>query len=440
MAQIPPALHVLIGDDLGALTAAELENLIGAEENQNLELKVVVGDAKNERREFAMDVTALANGGGGLLAVGIDEDDTGAASELVGISADGDTALRLEQILASLVQPPLPLTVRRVALLDDREVVLVAVDGGPLRPHAVLDGSSKLSYPVRRGRKKEYLTEAEVADSYSRRFLAADRRARDLQDLHTEFTGSLPTDFQAWLAVSLLPTNLGFGSMRPNLHVETKDWLKSIDVLTDPWWNTRTGYRSVLGADHFDTPSRRLLLRTDGAGAAAWSSLTYWRKDDQISGNPIEGEPPLFGRNVTAVLEWIVDSLHILTSYARHAGATGSADVAVQLVTAPDCVSHLLGAGQTSSELRLYNQPLELVGSSRTTRRTIDLSALPADLGALVQAATMLSVDVVSEYGYSDLGVVDEQGQLLPTAERFAPNLAHWARSHGLYSPPPDHC
>lgn len=439
MAQIPPALQVLLGDDLGAVTAAELENLLGAEENQHLEFKLAVGEAKGERREFAMDVTALANGGGGLLAVGIDEDDAGAASKLAGIPADGDTALRFEQILASLVQPPLPLTVHRVALPDDREVVLVAVDGGPLRPHAVLDGSSKLSYPIRRGRKKEYLTEAEVADSYSRRFVAADRRARDLQDLHTEFTDSLPTDLQVWLAVSLLPSSLGFGSMRPNLHVETKDWLGSIDVLTDPWWNTRTGYRSVLGADRFDTPSRRLLLRTDGAGAAAWSSPTYWRNDDHVSHNPIEGEPPLFGHNVTAVLEWIVDSLHILTSYARHAGATGSADVAVQLVTAPDCVSHLLGAGQTSSDLRLYNQPLELQGSSRTTRRTVDLSALPADLGALMQAATMLSIDVISQYGYSDLGVVDEQGQLLPSAERFALNLAHWARSHGLYSPPHDH-
>lgn len=435
MAQIPPALHSLLGSDLTQVTADDLKHLIGIEENQDLELKELVGDAKGDRREFAVDVTALANGGGGLLAVGITEDDTGAASEVLGIAADGDTALRFEQILASLVQPPLAMSVHRVPLTNERDVVLVAVEGGPLRPHAVLDGTSKLSYPVRRGRKKEYLTEAEVADSYARRFTSADRRAQDLADLQAEFTASLNLERQVWVAVSLLPSNLGFASMRPNLHVETKTWLGTLDLVSDSWWNTRIGYQSVQGADDLAYPNQRLSLRIDGAGAAAWGSLTYWMNETKSSLNPVEGEPQRFGDNVTNVLARIIDALTVLTSHARHAGATGSADVAVQLVTAPGCHSHLLGAGQRADSMRLHNLPTEIVGSTRTSRRTVDLSALPADPAALLQAATMLSLDLISEYGHSDLGIIDGQGQLRPEAPRITPALTRWAETVGVPAP-----
>lgn len=432
MAQIPPALHSLLGSDLAQVSAGGLGNLIGIEENQDLELKELVGDAKGDRREFAVDVAALANGGGGLLAVGIAEDGTGAASEVVGIPADGDTALRFEQILASLVQPPLAMSVHRVPLASGREVVLVAVEGGPIRPHAVLDGSSKLSYPVRRGRKKEYLTEAEVADSYSRRFASADRRALDLADLHAEFAASLNVEQQVWITVSLLPSNLGFGSMRPNLHVETKTWLGTLDFVSDSWWNTRIGYQSVQGADDLAFPNRRLSLRIDGAGAAAWGSLTYWMNGTDTSLNPVDGEPPRFGDSVTTVLSRIVDALTVLSSHARYVGATGSADVAVQLITTADCRSHLLGAGQSAGSVRRYNQSTEIVGNTRTSRRTVDLSALPADPAALLQAATMLSLDMISEYGHSNLGIIDEHGKLRPEATRITPALTRWAKTVGV--------
>lgn len=430
MAQIPPALHGLLGVDVGQVTAAQLGNLLGQGEGQALELKSEVGVAKSEKREFAVDVAALANGGGGLLAVGIEEGGQGDAHRLTGIPADGDTALRFEQILASLVQPPLPLSIGRVSVQGDNEVVLIAVEGGPLRPHAVLDGTSKLSYPVRRGRKKEYLTESEIADSYSRRFTSADRRAGDLTALHRDLAGSLDLQAQGWIALSLLPSSPAFGSIRSDLDRETRQWLDELTPLSGTWWNTRIGYQSVLCADDFTHPNRRAMLRVDGAGAVAWGSLTHWLKDGGHSRTEVEGEPQRFNKHVPLILEDVFESLLLLASYARHAGASGTADVAVQLIAAPDCIVQLT----PPDPHRLHYNPLpELVGPSRTTRHTIDLAAVASDPAALLQTSAFLAVGLVSEYGCSDLGAVDEQGRLDTNgATKHTPHLHHWATANGL--------
>lgn len=44
----------------------------------------------------------------------------------------------------------------------------------------------------------------------------------------------------------------------------------------------------------------------------------------------------------------------------------------------------------------------------------------------------MLSVDLVSEYWHSDLGVVNERGKLLEHAACFAPMLTYSDKSHRL--------
>jgi hypothetical protein len=436
MAQIPPALHPLLGGDVAAVTEAQLQRLIGHEEGQTLEFKRELGPQK-ENREFAVDVTALANGGGGLLLVGIDEDRaSGRATSVDGVPVvEGGLAARVELILDGLVRPHLPVSVGRVDLTDGNEVILVAVEGGPRRPHAVLDGESKLIYPIRRGRKKGYLAETEVADAYARRFTSADSRAQDLADLHNSMATGLDASLLAWTVVSLLPSNPGGAPGRPQAADETRTWANNL-----PWvkgrsaWHARIGHRSVLLTDEIErTATQNAVLRYDGAGSVAWGTLTRWLGNKGQLGFPqIAGEPQRLVHPAPQFLEMVLESLFMLGGHARRTGATGSADLAVQIVTADDCLTIVLGAGQQQHYIGLP-ETIEVKGSSQVSRATVELDLIGEDaMGALAVAAT-LTRDLVSEYGRATLGVFDADGRLDPRlAQAYAATLANWARDEGL--------
>ena len=439
MAQIPPAMHPLLGTDPAAVTSAQLQRLIGMEEGQHLEFKQELDSSKKGPHELALDVTAFANAGGGLLVIGAVEDpQTGAAVEISGIPGTGvDELLRIDQILGSRVQPPLPVTTARVRLDTGPEVVLVAVEAGPLRPHAVLDGTSRLSYPVRRGRKKDYLSEAAVADAYSQRFTSADQRTSALRHLHQEGIAGLSMTHQAWLVTSMLPSNLGTGMLRPGMERQAADWFNHTEEVSQgraggKAWNARVGYRSVVATDSDELPSRRAILRTDGSGTIARGVNTGWRGPNGLSSQPIDGGERFYVRNLAQVLSVLLDGLIGLTSHAKASGATGLADTIVQLVAADGCIGCTTSPGETVATAMFLNPPKEVSGSSLPSDRTIDLSRLPESADALLQAAQLLTLDLVSEFGHADVGVVDHQGRVVASAATAtAPHLVVWATRSG---------
>ena len=168
------ALADLVGAPFRALDAERVRAWVpdGLRESEQLDFKAeLYGNSDSQRRELAGDLAAFANHRGGLLILGIDEDDHGAADSLPLVELTDAEQRRIHQILAGNVFPHLPIEVFPIALNDDgRGVIIVAVAPSPLRPHAVAVNDA-MRYPRRQGTVTRYLSESEVADLYRDRFI-----------------------------------------------------------------------------------------------------------------------------------------------------------------------------------------------------------------------------------------------------------------------------
>lgn len=216
--QAPPGWSLRLVDLLGAplheVTEAHLERLVtgAVREDADLDFKQErYGNSDGAKRELAGDLAARANDRGGLLVIGIrDEDDVAVERTPVEL-VDGEEA-RIRQIAASNIAPHLTFDVRVVASEDDptRGYYLVIVPPSSLRPHAVRKDRD-LRYPRRDGTTTRWLSEPEVADLYRDRFSVASGQTGRLSEILDDGLGAMDLSDEAFLAVALVPT--GPGSM-----------------------------------------------------------------------------------------------------------------------------------------------------------------------------------------------------------------------------------
>jgi predicted HTH transcriptional regulator len=60
--------------DIDALSADDLDSLIGRAENQRLDFKREIASGDNNNRELARDLCSFANADGGYIIIGAEED------------------------------------------------------------------------------------------------------------------------------------------------------------------------------------------------------------------------------------------------------------------------------------------------------------------------------------------------------------------------------
>lgn len=124
------------------ISRADLEALVEARipEGRRLEYKRDhYGRNDEAKKEFAADVSALANAQGGYLLIGIGEEN-GIAADIPGVeaaNADG-LVLAVAESLRSSIEPPIPgVRVRWVEIAIDRGVLMIQVDRSWSAPHRV---------------------------------------------------------------------------------------------------------------------------------------------------------------------------------------------------------------------------------------------------------------------------------------------------------------
>ncbi|MHA7207906.1 AlbA family DNA-binding domain-containing protein [Arthrobacter sp. MDT1-65] len=180
------ALHRALGFHNHELTLDDIRLTIdqGIQERDDLDWKkhlpakqpnaaqIAAGKDFAPDREFAKDVAAMANSGGGTIVFGIEEDRaTSAAKAIAGVGEWSDSIERkLRSWAASTIQPPVyDLDITRIGS-GEETIVIVNVSGSPQAPHFVTWGAGTDRVPRRTGTKTVFMAEREIEAAYRARF------------------------------------------------------------------------------------------------------------------------------------------------------------------------------------------------------------------------------------------------------------------------------
>lgn len=128
-------LHLALGEDASPFDMGVLERAVASsiEESDDLDWKQVL-PRKDANEEYAKDVAAMANSGGGMIVYGIAEVDgpSSGAGAVRGVEGWGDSEeRRLRQVAYASIQPPVHGLTFHVAERGDTQVVALYVPGSP---------------------------------------------------------------------------------------------------------------------------------------------------------------------------------------------------------------------------------------------------------------------------------------------------------------------
>jgi hypothetical protein len=201
----------------------------GAREYADLDFKQKpYGIRDEDRRELAADIAQFANDRGGVIVIGI-RDENEVAVELTPVPIASDEEGRIRSIGTDNVVPYASFHIHVVQCDKDptRGYYLVIVPPSADRPHAVRKGRD-LRFPRRNGTQKRWLTESEVADAYRDRFtrISTDReRVEQVMREGIDATDIEP-DEDAYLGVALVPSQSGSFQVDGSAVRNVEEWAR----------------------------------------------------------------------------------------------------------------------------------------------------------------------------------------------------------------------
>ncbi|WP_426996298.1 AlbA family DNA-binding domain-containing protein [Pseudarthrobacter sp. N5] len=240
-------LHRALGLQPSALTYAMLPSAIEQRvtEKGDLDWKEKLPDSRNPKanEEFAKDVAAMVNGGGGMIVYGVAEDRVSSAAErIVSVEDWSDTIERkLRGWAYSLIQPPvhgLEFTPLEESDKGPRVLVL-EVPASLETPHFSMKDDA-LRAPRRYGAQTVFMSERDIEQAYRTRFEDRRNNARSLSDLLDQTMTGIDQD-GVWLVAAARPL-----SPRPahTARISRQDAREILDSLTNtnPFLKDRYGF------------------------------------------------------------------------------------------------------------------------------------------------------------------------------------------------------
>jgi Schlafen, AlbA_2 len=429
-------LTELLGVRPDDATEEHLERLVvgGVREDADLDFKQQpYGNSDSQKREMAGDIAAMANDRGGLIVVGI-RDENDVAMELTPVElADGEEA-RIRQSAAQNIAPHLTFGFRIIETEDDdtRGYYLLIVAPSTLRPHAVRSGVN-LRFPRRDGTTTRWLSEPEVAEVYRDRFrLATDQTTRVSRILDQ---GLDAMDYQqpsAFLGVALVPTGPGAMAIDLERTWSLEQWIRDLgapryfDGFFDPTGSPTAGVaaRRVTLMPLWD---RNRLKRSeyaefydDGAGFACTHIYDARGPADEHDETLILNE----------TLVWDIGRcLHVLGQHAvRNCGAWGDALVKARLVGKAMRLAFLERGAR-------FDRTSEITGGrelgTAEGRQTIVVEAAAAVGPDLAVGTRLIATDLFHAFGAPEVRQIAPDGALRVQHLGDDGELRSWAEQQG---------
>lgn len=413
----------------------------------------------SDTKELAKDCAAFANAAGGVLVFGVDDDKRDVAAAWSPVESKGNFDEQVQSVTASRIAPKLPrVLVRWVPHPDGSEngIGFVGIPRASGAPHAATDGN-RLTYPVRRSKMTDYMSESEVADRYRNRF----EMARGDQDRAQAVTDAArPALLRAnniWLTVTFVP------SLPGDLPL-TADQPDKVSRLVWEWQSEMPLEHNRTHAFTERVRKGRIVISADAASRVSeYQHHELWLDGSgfasAVVGQIQGGETLRWGTASQPDLEFVLFRLtDLLTQHANRVGAAGDGIFVAQLLPAWDDSS--LNATVTTSDITRVGQPLGdtipfLIDATRPPNEaelaharhvdgepaqvTVPLDTIAESVRELIIATRRLAVDLFAEDGISDVASLTADGKYDPG--RLLNEMQHragpWVVARGIESPQP---
>lgn len=422
----------LLGASLEELTGSAIESLVSSqvEEAYDLDFKAeLYGNSDSSRRALASDVSAMANTAGGLIVLGVAEDNHARASAAPGVPLSDSETARMRQIVASLVAPHPVFDLISVPSEADptHGFYVIAVPRSSAAPHAVLVNDS-LRYPKRNGSTTRYLSEPEVAESYRARIQnLADQEERSKR-IEDEAIELLKRDENPWLLVSMVPAIPGQFVLDQQAF---RDFEQAV-LGRDAWsverrgvsiQRARTARRRLTADGGYGSPEADWVLseyHTDGAGTYALRLPDMHRRARQ--------ERPEEASSIYALVDdeqLVLATLTGLMRLAQHAreraACAGDCFVRARLLPSPNVTAIEIGHTRSHGIAETRSR-VAIPGELKPAEAVAPIDELAAPSRTLTATTARLSNDLAQSFGIPELGQLTADGDV---------RQLYWSRRDG---------
>jgi len=388
---IPPRLVPVLGHSLRDVDEERLRALVtaGISEDQDIDFKQARFDyGPKGTFEISKDIAAMANQVGGLIVIGIAEDDQARADDLIPVKLEDAERVRMLTTAADRVHPQVPgLEVHMIGTGSDdgSGYYVISVPHSASAPHGVRHAGPEthwFCHPQRHGTATIYLGEPQIAARYRDRFEVARSQVGRLERLYQE-APRRHTSGQATLAVGVVPW---LGGNRPLTGARSTigDYVRDLQRSAETEMVRRLGSTTdfARGRQRFYGPQITVELHTDGC---AWveARIGYDSRDTKrVDRDELE--------------RCVAELVAFVGRYTAWSGAAGDSVIGAWLST---------GAGGFT----ISNSAMQSL-TTFSTGTTADIEALGGSLEEIGQVAYPLARDLSQDMGFAEPAILRPDG------------------------------
>jgi len=412
-----PRVAAKLGADFDDLTAEDLHRACSERVAEDVYLDFKGKDSYTSSQsgleELAKDVTAMANAQGGLLVIGIAEDESGNAArpQVLDVAKSDNLINKMNQGLRARVVPLYPAV--EIRAVEDPKTpgsgfYLIGVPRSPLAPHAVRRVTrSDYAYALRVGRTTAWLEESEIAARYRDRFRLAEDHVARVREVFKRGTGERPgigdianAEPRIFLELALVPAVPAERRVDKAFINQMAGFFGGLARNT-PLRDVAQGF---LG--HMPIVQRgRLRYASNLAEAECYTDGSCFIRTRVSVG--VMRKPPQLNYSVLELR--ILALLHIAASYAHWAGAYGDVDVLARTTGAWTVLPELRPPSEQGTPVD--NRAVKR-GSDEPTHLTASLHSLIEEPTQLLIAAHSIAADLLADYGQAETTLLEPDGSV----------------------------